>query len=341
MTDEIRRSAFSICRVFALLCAAACPVSLPAAGQSNDVTAERAALLRVAQFTQDVRKLREVIGPPQAQHWLASACEWCPSELIFCIEEKTAEYTNKRFKLYGILQQAETGAGSFVKSYEPTQAWIEGLPTFSRKFDIAADRILSVQDEISAGKIPSDEKREIIKQALQDLTGDLADSSGQLKKGTQALAVYLERQSSDAASIRQATEEVSQSALQTLERLKGPSRLKECQDMIGANFDKIKELFLRWTQDISIAYQRVQTSIGEAQQGIAVLLGGVVSFQTDLQSVIQGVKAATNDQLGSFLERLHLSAAKKRWQDLASAASSLSKNTNQTDQQLITDLISR
>jgi hypothetical protein len=40
------------------------------------------------------------------------------------------------------------------------------------------------------------------------------------------------------------------------------------------------------------------------------------------------VKGANNDQLGSFLERLHLTAAKQRWKDLASGASSLSQSPN-------------
>jgi hypothetical protein len=105
-------------------------------------------------------------------------------------------------------------------------------------------------------------------------------------------------------------------------------RYWSCQDGVQAQFDNIKAELSRSIGEISAAFQRVEASGREAQKGLAALLGPVISSRTDLQSVVEQVKGANNDQLGSFLERLHLTAAKQRWKDLASGASSLSQSPN-------------
>jgi hypothetical protein len=53
-----------------------------------------------------------------------------------------------------------------------------------------------------------------------------------------------------------------------------------------------------------------------------------LNSQTKLQSVVEGVEAAKNEELGSFLEGLNISSAKIEWEELASAASKLSGSTN-------------
>ena len=54
-----------------------------------------------------------------------------------------------------------------------------------------------------------------------------------------------------------------------------------------------------------------------------MLLGGVVNAQTRMKSTAQLVDAARNDQLGSFLEQLHLDAAKRQWSEMAAARAGL------------------
>jgi hypothetical protein len=95
-------------------------------------------------------------------------------------------------------------ASTFSKSYEPTQAWLDGLPKFSAKFDESADRILAVQADIKAGRSPSDQQRDAVKQGLRDLATDLVSSSMKLEIGTRALATFLQLQSSYGPSIKEA-----------------------------------------------------------------------------------------------------------------------------------------
>jgi hypothetical protein len=52
-----------------------------------------------------------------------------------------------------------------------------------------------------------------------------------------------------------------------------------------------------------------------------------LNSQTKLQSVVEGVEAAKNEELGSFLEGLNISSAKIEWEQLANAASRL-RSTN-------------
>lgn len=84
-------------------------------------------------------------------------------------------------------------------------------------------------------------------------------------------------------------------------------------------FNAIRDDFKRSIQSISAAFQQLDNSSRGAETGLAALLGAVVTSQTDMQSILDLLKAAQNDKLGSFLERLHLNAAKQQWHDLANA----------------------
>jgi hypothetical protein len=46
----------------------------------------------------------------------------------------------------------------------------------------------------------------------------------------------------------------------------------------------------------------------------------VASARTDVESVLRLLAAAGSDQLDSFIGRLQLAAAKRRWRELADAA---------------------
>jgi hypothetical protein len=336
MIGGTRRWTPSIWHALSLFWAAVCLLPLPAAGQTNDVAAAKEALSRLTQFSNDVRKMHELASRPLGPYPIATQCTWCDyawGELCWTYKTATIsgppiDFNWTRRALETTLSNVENDAGTFAKSYEPTQAWINGLPKFSAKFDVTADRILGVQADIKAGKVPSDQQRQVVKQALQELADDLSSSSAPLQSGTQALATALQRLSSYAESIQQAIAGADRSAQEALTQFGQQTQSLPCQNEFKAKFDGIKGDFSRSIGEISAAFQKVQSSSRQAQEGLAVVLGGVVSSQTDLQSVIEQVKAAKNDELGSFLERLHLTAAKKRWEDLASAASGMSNNTN-------------
>src|SRR5262249_12794520 len=91
----------------------------------------------------------------------------------------------------------------------------------------------------------------------------------------------------------------------------------DCQAQVNAKFNAITIEFSNSIQAISGAFQKLEASSREAEKGLGVLLGSVVSSQTAMKAVLDSLNAAKRDQLGSFLERLHLTAAKKQWEDLA------------------------
>jgi hypothetical protein len=290
---------------------------VPAAGQTNDVAAATEALSRLTQFSNDVRKMREVARLPLGPYQLETSCSGP-------LHQFPVDFTYTRSALDGVLANIESDAGTFSKSYEPTQAWIDGLPKFSENFDATADRVLGVQTEIKAGRGPTEQQRQVVEEALKGLAADLGTSSKQLQGGTKALAIALQRQSSYGASIQQAIDGADWSAQAALDGLKFATQFVGCKG-VDEKFAEIKGNFSRNIQDISTAFQKVEASSRVAQKGLAVLLGTVVTSQTDLQSVLGQVEAAKNDELGSFLERLHLTSAKRQWEDLAAAVTRLSK----------------
>jgi len=326
MKGGARRWAPLIWRALFSLWAAASLLPPPAAGQTNDVAAAKEALTRLTQFSNDVGKLREIESRPLAP--FMATFIWCLGSAgaqIQAIVDFTTTIGGLDFELW----KAEQGASSLSRSYEPTQAWLDGLPKFSEKFDETADRILAVQADIKAGKVPSDQQRDGVKQALQQLADDLDSSSAKLQTGTKALATFLQLQSSYAPSIKQAIARTEQFAPDALTRFEVAIRSPHCQFLrLEDKFNQTKQDFSRSIAEISSAFQKVEASSRAVQESLAGLLGTVVNSQTDLRSVLEQVEAAKNDELGSFLERLHLTSAKKRWEDLAMAAGTLSNTPN-------------
>src|SRR5208283_612613 len=275
MIGGTRRWAPSIWRGLFLVWAAACLLPPPATGQTNDVAAAKEALSRLTQFSNDVRKIREIASRPLGPYPIATQCTWCDYAWgALCWTEKTATITGPpidfnwtRRALETTLSNVENDAGMFSKSYAPTQAWIDGLPKFSAKFDVTADRILGVQADIKAGKVPSDQQRQVVKQALQELADELSDSSAPLQSGTQALAAALQRQSSYAASIQQAIAGADRSAQEALTQFEQQTQSLPCQNEFKAKFDGIKGDFSRSIGEISAAFQNVETSSRQAQEG--------------------------------------------------------------------------
>jgi hypothetical protein len=300
-----------------------------AIAQSQDSKAHAEALAHLGQFQQDIAGMRAVVGAPLGPYPIRTQCTWCSESawwgLGLCTKNTTetwdvnVDFTWTRQRLSQLLAQAQQNASNFNSSYAPTQAWINGLPEFRQKFDAMASTVLAVQAEIKAGIGPDDQQHNTVKQALQASSKDLDRSLSLLQAGTRALASFLQGQSAYREAIQQAIAGADQSALTALANLEAQSRTHHCQEGLDAKYSGIKADFSRSIQSIAGTFQALERSSRSAENSLALLLGSVVSAQTELKTVLNLVVATSNDQLGSFLERLHLNAAKQQWQALANA----------------------
>lgn len=327
MNRTTRRPTAAILRFFCCFLLAVSLLQIPVPGQADNTASLKLAVSSLQQFQSDLGSMRSVVSKPLGPYQIFTQCTWCSEKAWWgfgsCTQHATesrgvgVDFSWTRKMLDGVLKQAEQNVGTFSSSYAPTQEWIDGLPQFSAKFNATADVILGVQREIGAGRGPTTEQQQNVTLAVQTLIDDLSRSSAQLQTGTKSLAAFLQQLSSYQESIKQAIDGADRSAQEALQSVQNQSKNFRCQDGLDQQFVAIRGEFSRSIQEISAAFQKLEASNREAQKGQAVLLGTVVSSQTEMQSVLDLVKAAKDDQLGSFLERLHLNAAKKQWQDLA------------------------
>ncbi|EAW39366.1 hypothetical protein [Lyngbya sp. PCC 8106] len=307
------------------------PVNV-AIAQNNSVTVPRDVFSRLEQLKNEVSNMRSVASKSLGPYPIYTRCTWCSKKewwgLGLCTKETTetwdtkVDFTWTRRSLSRVLERVQQNTNTFARSYEPTQVWLKGIPDFSKKFDVTADIVLAVQQEIKSGVGPNNQQRKTVKQALQELGEDLDRSSSLLQGGTSALAAFLQQQSAYKRDIQQAIDGADRSAKEALANLEKQSQTHHCQGGLNEKYASIKADFSRSLQEISVAFQKLEGSSREAEKSLAQLLGSVVSSQTELKSVLDLVNAAGNDKLGSFLEKLHLNAAKQQWRDLANSATS-------------------
>lgn len=320
---------FSALRQLWLVAFAACLLAPSAGAQDVTGAALNNAVVSLAQFRQQVADMRAVVQQPLGPFRIESSCSWCSARAWYgfgtCTETTHAswggpvDFSWTRGQLHAVLTRAEQDAGAFTSGYAPTQAWIDGLPAFSASFDTTADLVLGVQQAIKQGQGATDAQRQQVTLALETLAADLARSSTQLQAGARALAVSLQQQSSYRDAIKSAIDGASQSAEDALRNVEKSAMGHPCQDGVPQQFAAIRVNFSASTARISSAFQQLDARSREAENALAVLLGGVVNSQTQMKSILSMVTAAGNDQLGSFLEQLHLAAAKKQWSNLAAA----------------------
>lgn len=315
MTKIAERSILSVLILFPVVLSL---LQAPASAQTNNT------LSLLQQYQDAVAKVRAAAGKPLGPYPISTECTWCSDHAWWgfgtCTENTTqrlnftVDFNWTRSRLLSVLQQAEQSAGAFTASFAPTQAWVDRLPEFTNQFDANADRVLAVQQEIKAGKGPTEQQRQTVAQALQDLTGILDSSSAQLRQGTSALADSLEQQSQYRQSIAEAIAGADQSAQQQLtdirNNVQARANLQCLENLVRNNFNPIKSQFSSSLQEISQAFQNLETNSRAAEKGIAEWLAFVVNNQTDIKSVSDMVNAAQADQIGGFLQRLHLDAAK-------------------------------
>jgi hypothetical protein len=305
-------------------------LSIAALLQSQASAQTNGALSALKQYQGEVAKVRQAagkLGPYGISADCTSTClkrTWIGTCAVTgAVFSATVDFRSTKGGLNSVLQEAERSAGTFSASFAPTQAWIDRLPEFSRQFNANADRVLGVQQDIKAGNGPTDQQRQLVTQALQNLTGVLEASSTQLRQGTSALAAFLQRQSQYRQEIAQAIAGFDRSSQVQLKVLMhNASNNPGCdtsaiRSSIEGQFNSIKGQFSQSSREISQVYQNLETSSRAAERAVADLLGFVVSSQTDINSVKDMVNAAKADQLGGFLQGLHLDAAKNRLAMLA------------------------
>jgi hypothetical protein len=324
MMRSREKPALQVCRILLPLLLILGLLAPRAGAQNGNVGSSTEALARVAQLRNDVQAMRAVAATPIGPYDLSTQCSWCSKDFIGICLETTEETWNAkvdfswtRSRLNQILARVQQSADDFPRAFAPFQAWIDSIPAFTARFDRTADIVLNVQQQIKSGQGPNDQQRQAVTKALQTLVSDLAGNSTQLDNATKALAAALQQQSAYGPAIIQAIAGADQSATTALSSLQTQASTHRCQGGLSDRFNTIKAVFSTSIGNISAAFQKLEASRQASDRGLAFLLGAVVSSRTDLQSVMDQIKAANNDALGSFLERLHLASAKVQWQQIA------------------------
>ncbi|MGZ5199733.1 MAG: hypothetical protein ACXWC4_08175 [Telluria sp.] len=305
------------------LLAALLLVPARALAQPPTTQALEQAVEQLARFQGEVDRMRGIVHQSVGPYMIGSSCKRCASEFLgICFAYR---YENWRLpvELHGlsqvdsVLSQAQAEGVKLEDSYAPTRQWIAGLPAFSAQFGSTADTVLALQQQIRQGQPATPAQRDQVTAALGQLYAGLAKSAGQLEAGVQTLAVALQKQSDYRTRIQQAMDVSAQSAQQDLARADAIARTQSCQDGVAQQLNAIRANFGNSMQQLSQSFGQLGAASTDAERSLSVLLGAVVNSRTEMEGVLKLVQAAKDDQIGSFLEQLHLAAAKKQWEDLA------------------------
>lgn len=278
----------------------------------------------VQQYKGAISKVREAADKQLGPYNISTSCTRCTyswGSLCWTTETQTFRFVNPidfswtRNSLKAVLQLDEQALGSFSASFASTQTWIDQLPDFTSKFNASADRVLSIQREITAGGAANDQQRDIVAAALQNLTGLLTDSADQLNRGTVALTSFLRQQSQYRQWIQQAINQADQHEQDILNGLKEQAQKDgirpDCYDnLVNDHFNPIRSQISNSLQEISQTFQNLEQNSRVMERSVAEWVAFVVNNRTTIQSVSDLVNAAKSDEIGTFLQRLHLVAAK-------------------------------
>jgi hypothetical protein len=334
MTPTDARPVTRVRRLLAALMLTLGLLALPVAAQNAGVvTNANDAFARMTQLANDVRAMQSVAKIPLGPYDLNTDCTWCSAHawwgLGTCTENTRERWGTKvdfswtRGRLNAVLEQAEQNTTRFPDAFASIQKWTASLPAFTAEFDRTADIILNIHQQIKAGTGPNDQQRQAVTQALQTMINDLSANAALLTDATKQIAAALQSQSAFGPEISQAIQGADASVQAALASVEKAAGQHHCQDGLQEKYQQIKAGFSNSLAQISAAFQRLEASRKAADQGLAFLLGSIVSLQTDLQSVMTMVKAAGTDKLGSFLEQLHLAAAKTQLQQIAASSAQL------------------
>ncbi|MFT6337249.1 MAG: hypothetical protein ACJATI_004011 [Halioglobus sp.] len=278
-------------------------------------------------FKSSLSQLKTAAAIPLGPYPLNAKFTWCSKSFIFCIENTTetfkgsADFSWIKSSLRSAISQAEANANNFNRSFAPTQRWIDQLPAFSREFTQNANSIEAVQNELDRGIGPNDDQKRRVTNALQKLCDNLAQSKRDVEVGTRSLSIFLQNQSTYRQSIKNTMDASAARQESELTRLMNDCRKKcsrqETYNKLTASFNVIKSTFAVSTASINQSYSVVEQTSRAAEKGVSQLLAAVLSNNSDLQTILGEVKEARTDELGSFIQAMHLGTAQIQWESLA------------------------
>jgi hypothetical protein len=316
-------------RLLALLAALPLLAALLAPGRSlaqpPSTQSLEQAVSRLAQFQAEVDRMRGVVHQSFGPYTIGSECEVCSWSILGLCMQHHVEGWRRQIGLQGLAQidqvlaQVQGDGVQLEQSYGPTRAWVDGLPAFSAAFGSAADIVLAVQQQIRQGQPATQQQRDQVTVALTRLQADLAHSASQLEAGVRTLAIALQKQSDYRNAIGRAIALSNEAAQQDLSQATMIASQQRCQDGVPQQLAAIRVAFANSSQQLAQAFSQLAMTSSGAEQSLGVLLGAVISSRTQMATVLNLVQAAGADQVGSFLEQLHLATAKKQWEDLAAA----------------------
>lgn len=299
----------------------------PATAQEIAGAAKGDALARLTQLTHDVATLRMLADGRLGPFELRTQCTYCSREFLgICAGRATesrsqaVDFRAPREQIGAALAQAERDAAALARGYAPAAAWIAGLPSFSARFDAAADVVLGIERAIRQGIGPNEQQRRDATQALLALTGELGRGSMQLDAGLHALDVSIEQQGGYRSAVRAALDGAEQAAQSAWRDVEHAPQQRGCSGTSQTSFNTIRGDFSRATQEVAGAFDRLDADTRSGKNALAALLEEVARARAEVESVLRLIAAADDDQLDTFLGRLHLAAAKRQWNELAKAA---------------------
>jgi hypothetical protein len=299
-----------------LVVAVLVPAQATAAGQ-----------VRVPRFERDVAAVSALAHQRLGPFELDTQCTYCSREFLgICAEHATEsvrrmiDFDAPRGQIDATLARARQDAATLAGHYAPAQEWIDGLPSFSARFDSAADVVLGIGQAIRQGVGPNEQQRRDATQALLVLTGELGRSAMQLDAGVRALNVAIDQASAYRSTIRAAIDGSEQAAQAAWHELERASRQRRCRYSPAASFNAIRDDFARAVQEVAGAFDLIDADNRASEKTLAALRAAVTNARTEVETVLRLLAAAGSDQLDAFLDRLQLAAAKRQWSELAQAA---------------------
>lgn len=319
-----RLSKLNVLAMVLILVVTGTTLHTPVWGTTFDVHTAKMSLDHLAKFRRDAEALRSLADTTMTVPSLSGSCTRCTKKFIFCLEERTtqwsiqADFTSFRKRLDRALENASQHASTFNTTYRPMQDWLHDLPRFSADFDSAESVVQEVREDIRLGTPVSDEQKRRVTETLRKVETDLEHTSRSLTEGTRALTNFLHRQSADRETIRAAEKALDQSGQKAFASIAKFNKDQMCGESAAkAQLHQLKAVYLTKLSEITESLQILETSSHNAERGLGDLLQAVISTQTQVSKIRQLIEAASKDQLGSFLEQVHLSSAAAQWRDLA------------------------
>ncbi len=308
-------------RVLWIIAAASWLLLGAAAGQTTSFGSAKIAIGYVAKLPRTIGNTHMVISDTPIGPWeldvkcLAGALA---KEVHYSY---SLDFGGANSQLVEAIAQARNNSQSFTDALKPMTDWMKSLPQVSSDFSAAADRILAVKKEIGGGVGPTTEQQEAVTKALEQLTTNLNQGVEQLKKGTSAVARFLQETTDNNTQIKQVKDNLVSSAEEDLRKLEDFISDKPCgQDDAKLQFDGFKVDLQTSLNTFDWAFGTLTAKVKKADDAVAVLLGTLMSITSDYDAVLKQLQPSRSDELASVIQSLRLAIAKRQWDSLATYA---------------------